>query len=374
MAEPKQPTSPSSQQLLVSVVIPVYNNSRFIADAVKSALNQTLSWFEIIVVNDGSPDTPELEAALQPYLPRVRYFRQENRGPSAARNLGVRESIGRYVAFLDSDDLWLPDHLAEQVRSLQSDSGLGLIYTNYSQIDRDGYTQAGFDPVRQDGPVTFENLLALRCTVITSSAVVRRELLLGTYPFDEQMRRCEDFDLWLRLAGNGVKMAYNPRVHMLRRRTNGLSSDRELMTRARREVYEKVQATLPLTPAQTNIVTSRLRELDKEIEIEAAKRHLRAGSYAEALAAVKHARSLSPDRRLGFAETALRISPGLFRWTYEHYLQVLHSLKQRFRARWEKGRTVVEAVAKSQALKRSRVPICQPASAAERLAGSQPRT
>lgn len=324
----------TGQAPLVSVVIPAYNCSRFIAAAVRSVLAQTLSPFEIVVVNDGSPDTPELEAALQPYLPRLRYLKQENRGPSAARNRGVREAVGRFVAFLDSDDVWLPHHLADQMRHLEA-GDLGLVYANNSQIDDEGYAHSAFDRVRQDGPVTLESLLAERCTVNTSSVVVLRDALLSAGLFDEEMRRCEDFDLWLRLARNGVRMAYDPGIQIQHRLANGLSADQELMKRARREVYRKTLATLPLSPEQMAIVHSKIRELEKELEIEAAKRHLRAGAYDEALAAIERAKAFSPDRRLGFAESALRHCPALFRWCYGHYVGWLQSYKRRHRTRGE---------------------------------------
>jgi len=331
--------SDPNQTPLVSVVIPAYNSSHYILGTLDSVLSQTLPNREIILVNDGSPDTTELEAALEPYLPRLRYFKQENRGPSAARNLGIREARGPYVAFLDSDDLWLPHHLFNQVHHLERDRELGLVYANNSQIDADGYTHDAFDRVPQEGPVTLDSLLAERCTVNTSSVVVVREALLQTSLFDEQMRRCEDFDLWLRLASNGVKMAYEPGVQTIHRLSNGLSSDRELMKQARRQVYQKVLTTLPLTTAQSAIATSKVRELDKEIEIEAAKRHLSSGTYNEALAAIERARSLGPDRRLGFVESALRYCPALFRWCYEHYVHALHSRKRRHRMMSEPQRT-----------------------------------
>jgi len=324
---------------MVSVVIPAYNSSGYISGTLDSVFHQTLSNREIILVNDGSPDTTELEARLQPYLPNLRYFSQENRGPSAARNLGIRQARGRYVAFLDSDDLWLPHHLFNQVQRLERDRELGLVYANNSQIDADGYTHDAFDRISQQGPVTLDSLLAERCTVNTSSVVVVREALLQTSLFDEQMRRCEDFDLWLRLASNGVKMAYEPAVHIIHRLSNGLSADRELMKQGRRQVYKKVSAMLPLTSAQGAIVTSKIRELDKEIEIEAAKRHLSSGTYDQALAAIERARSLGPDRRLGFVESALRYCPAFFRWCYEHYVQALHSYKRRQRTTWEPQRT-----------------------------------
>lgn len=318
------------QAPLVSVVIPAYNSSRFIVAAVESVLAQTYSAFEIIVVNDGSPDTLELEAALRPYSPHLRYLKQENRGPSAARNLGVREATGRYVAFLDSDDVWLPHHLADQMRYLEAGE-LGLVYSNNSQIDDEGYAQNAFDRVPQDGPVTLESLLAERCTINTSSVVVLRQALLNAGLFDEAMRRCEDFDLWLRLAANGVRMAYDPGIQIQHRLANGLSSDQELMKRARMEVYRKALASLRLTGGQTAIVQSKIRELEKELEIEAAKRHLKAGAYDEALAAVERARAFSADRRLGFAGKALRHCPALFRWCYGHYVEWLQMYKRRRR-------------------------------------------
>ena len=176
--------SDPNQTPLVSVVIPAYNSSRYIAGTLDSVLSQTLSNREIILVNDGCPDTTELEAALAPYLPSFRYFKQENRCPSAARNLGIREARGAYVAFLDSDDLWLPHHLFNQVQHLERDRELGLVYANNSQIDADGYTRDAFDRVPQEGPVTLDSLLAERCTVNTSSVVVLREALLQTSLFD----------------------------------------------------------------------------------------------------------------------------------------------------------------------------------------------
>lgn len=325
-----------NEEPLVSVVIPAYNCSRFIVAAIESVLNQTLPGLEIVIVNDGSSDTQELETALQPYLPRLRYFRQENRGPSAARNAGIQKAVGRYIAFLDSDDVWLPHHLARQVQHLEADTGIGLVYSNNSQVDEDGYKHDAFDHVPQNGPVTLDNLLAERCTVNTSSVVVQREGLLKAGLFDEDMRRCEDFDLWLRLANAGIQMAYDSGVQILHRLTTGLSSDRELMKRARRDVYKKALANLALTDAQKVIATSKIRELDKEIEIEAAKRHLSAGTYDEALAAIGRAKSLGPDRRLGLAENALRYCPAFFRWCYGRYAQALHSFKRRHRTAWDK--------------------------------------
>src|ERR671939_2007579 len=95
----------------VSVIIPAYNAAAHIGAALDSVFAQTFTDYEVIVVNDGSPDTPELERALDAYAGRLLYVRQENRGPSGARNAGIRRARGEYVALLDSDDLWLPAYL-----------------------------------------------------------------------------------------------------------------------------------------------------------------------------------------------------------------------------------------------------------------------
>jgi len=113
--------SNDGQRPAVSVIIPAYNAAGFISETLQSVFAQTYRDFEIIVVNDGSPDTAALEAVLRPFADRLVYLPQENRGVSAARNTGIRAARGRYVAFLDSDDLWEPEFLAAQMGMLERD-------------------------------------------------------------------------------------------------------------------------------------------------------------------------------------------------------------------------------------------------------------
>ena len=119
-----QPRGSLHQPPLVSVVIPAYNAASYITATLDSAFAQTLSDYEIIVVNDGSPDTPLLEEALQPYLGKIRYIKQENRGPSNARNTGIQASRGKYVAFLDSDY----EHQKAQLDLLNTTGDLGRLF------------------------------------------------------------------------------------------------------------------------------------------------------------------------------------------------------------------------------------------------------
>ena len=325
---------------LVSVVIPAYNASGPIVETLNSVFRQAFSGFEVIVVNDGSPDTRELESALQPFAERIRYFQQQpNRGPSSARNLGILQARGRYVAFLDSDDLWLPHHLASQLALFAGNHALGLVYSNNLQLQGEEIVGAAFDSVPQNGPVTLESLLAEDCTVNTSSVLVLRSALLECGLFDETMNRCEDFDLWVRLAAHGVRMAYDGQVQVIHRLGNGLSSNSELMKRGRAAVYRKAAATLQLNPAQREIIHGKLRQLEIEIEIETAKQHLDAGRFREARSAVQHVNSMSGAAKFRVAAVALLYCPRLLRWSYRGYIRFLQWYKRRARAPGRNPRT-----------------------------------
>ena len=116
----------------VSVIIPAYRASGDIAVALDSVFAQTFPHFEVIVINDGSPDTAELEAALEPYRSRLRYIVQPNRGAGAARNTGIRAARGRYLAFLDADDRWHRDFLRRQTWLLDACADCDLVYTDAS--------------------------------------------------------------------------------------------------------------------------------------------------------------------------------------------------------------------------------------------------
>src|SRR5690242_14639272 len=115
---------------IVSVVIPAYRAAPYISETLASVFGQTLPDFEILLVNDGSPDTDDLERAIEPYRDRIVYIEQENRGPGAARNTAISRAQGEFLAFLDSDDVWLPHYLAEQIGALRSDAGLDFIYAD----------------------------------------------------------------------------------------------------------------------------------------------------------------------------------------------------------------------------------------------------
>lgn len=186
---------------LVSVVIAAYNAAPWIAQTIGSVLAQTYRDFEVVVVDDGSTDaTPELVAA---FGAPVRLVQKPNGGAAAARNAGVEAARGRYVAFLDHDDLWEPGKLEAQMRLFEADPSLAWAYTDAlyfdSDTDRPLY-RAGSLARLHEGSV-FDALL-LANFIPFASAVVRRDVLLAAGLFDERpaMKHVDDWDLWLRIA------------------------------------------------------------------------------------------------------------------------------------------------------------------------------
>jgi glycosyltransferase involved in cell wall biosynthesis len=194
---------------LVTVIIPTYNRGTFIGEAVDSVLNQSFTDYEIVVVDDGSSDdTPRL---LSKYGTAIRYFRQDNAGQSVARNLGISVANGRYVAFLDSDDVFYPEKLEKQIAFMEAHPDLGYSWTDYSQgpsvlEGREG--RARLDAV--DGDDVFTELCK-RNIICTVTVVARKDVLALAGMFDPALRASEDFDLWLRLC-RVCRGAYIPEV------------------------------------------------------------------------------------------------------------------------------------------------------------------
>jgi glycosyltransferase involved in cell wall biosynthesis len=188
----------NKNRLSVSVIIPTYNRGAFIDRAVRSALDQTYSPNEIIVVDDGSTD--ETPAILAEFAPPVRVLRQENRGRSAARNAGLRAATGDAVIFLDSDDLLLPQCIERCAQRFVDDPATGVVYTDAYLCDAQGnrlelYSQA-LPGDRPSGIVL--GALARRNFLLVTS-LVRRSCLDGII-FDEGLAFAEDYDFWRKLA------------------------------------------------------------------------------------------------------------------------------------------------------------------------------
>jgi glycosyltransferase involved in cell wall biosynthesis len=322
---------------LVSVVIPAYNATAYIANALQSVFAQTFSDFEVLLVNDGSADKEGLEHELQPYLSRIRYFKQVNRGPSAARNLAIRESQGRLIAFLDADDFWLPEHLARQVERLGRNHKIGLVYANAFHLRNNRLIGTAFERVPQSAVADVDSLLSERCTINTSSVVASRNALFQAGLFDESMRHCEDFDLWLRLARLGVGIEYDRQVQVGHRVGNGLAASRERMKEGRAQAYKAFLDGGSATDSQRAVIASKLKVLDFEIHVELAKKHLVEKQYSEAVTELKVARSVRGSGKLRFAEFGLLCFPSGTRFAYRTYVGLLAGYKKREERRFMKA-------------------------------------
>lgn len=184
---------------LVTVVIPVYNRSRALRATVDSVLAQSFTAWELLIVDDGSTDdTPEVARGYAD--PRVRYLRQENQGHSGARNTGLAEARGEFLAYLDHDDRWLPDKLAQQARLLQNRPGVGLVYGWWRSIDDAGVPQGSDNCPGFRGKVGAELLLGGNFIQSMSLPMMRTDLVRQVGGFNREMDIVDDLDLFLRLA------------------------------------------------------------------------------------------------------------------------------------------------------------------------------
>lgn len=180
----------------VSVIIPCYNRVQWIPEALRSVLDQSEADLEAIVVDDGS--SINITAWADSDDSRVRFVRQENRGPAAARNRGIELARGDYIAFLDSDDRFLPGKLEKQLATMDAHPEVLLSHTSYEQINQAGERLAVVRSGRFTGGV-YPNIYA-GCPIATPTVMVRREALIHDARFDETARVAEDILLWARLA------------------------------------------------------------------------------------------------------------------------------------------------------------------------------
>ncbi len=189
--------SPMQHNPFVSVIIPTFNRGWILSEAVDSVLSQDYAPFELIVVDDGSTDkTAEI---LSSYAdPRLRVHFQPNRGVSAARNRGIEQTTGELIAFLDSDDLWLPGKLSAQVQFFQDHSNALICQTEEIWIRNKVRVNPKNRHQKPSGDI-FQASLDL-CLVSPSAVMIRRSLFDEAGLFDENLPACEDYDLWLRIS------------------------------------------------------------------------------------------------------------------------------------------------------------------------------
>lgn len=251
-----------AQDKKVSVIVPVYKAERYIAETIQSILNQTYQNFEIVVVDDGSPDR-SVEICEQFADPRIRIIRQQNRGLPGARNTGVRHAQGDYISILDADDLWLPEKLEKHVNHLNTSPEVGLSFSYSAFIDAEGKPLGIYQIPRKLRNITPPFALCRNPPGNGSAVVVRRETfddikfpdnLHGAMEdcyFDERLRfknaDATDLECWTRIATHTKwKVEGIPEALTLYRvNSDGLSANVPVQYEAIDRVIEKSCASAP---------------------------------------------------------------------------------------------------------------------------------
>ena len=235
----------TSQPPLVSIIIPTYNSRRWLGEAVDSALGQTYPNCEVLVVDDGSTDGTG-EWLVASYQDRIRYLPKPNGGLSSARNFGLKHARGKYVQFLDADDLLRPEKVATHVDYLESHPEVAVVYS-HCLCFYDDQVDETFEYDRKDrycsgSKRVFESMLE-RGFLLSHMPLSRREWLDKIGPFDETMTSAEDRDYWLRLAWAGATFRFldGEPLALYRLRTESMSQNRVNHGRENIRLTEKIR-------------------------------------------------------------------------------------------------------------------------------------
>jgi glycosyltransferase involved in cell wall biosynthesis len=183
---------------LISVIIPTYNRNKVILRSIESVLKQTYSNFEIIIIDDGSTDKTELLLNDLVINNKIHYYKTENLGVSHARNLGVSKASGEWIAFLDSDDEWLPHKLQTQIEYLETNPHLQIVYGQEIWM-RNGLRVNQKKIHQKYGGWIFDKCIQ-QCFIAPSSTMLSKNLFIEMGQFDLDFLVCEDYDLWLKIA------------------------------------------------------------------------------------------------------------------------------------------------------------------------------
>lgn len=285
----KEPESLRPDDPRVSVIMPVYNGERYLRAALRSALAQTFASFEVIVIDDGSTDrSGEIAREFASRHPHhVKYFAQRNVGLVAARNAAIAQSSGRYLALLDCDDVWMPDHLAQAVEALDADPNTVLVHADVRFIDehgtviRDVRKRSRWNTGRDD---PFRAILLRYQHVACPTAVFRKDCAIAVDGFDARYNKlgCEDRDLWLRLALRGRVRYLDYLAADYRTHSESMSCNLERMLQARTLLTQRMrdfpQGSRLYRAARSAVALSEAEECSRDTEIARVLR-----SYARAI-------------------------------------------------------------------------------------------
>lgn len=293
----------------VSVIMPAYNVAPYIAEAISSVLAQTFTDYELIVVDDGSTD--ETAAIVRTFMgrdPRIVLVQQENRGLAAARNAALRAASAPLLALLDSDDIWAPEFLAEQVAILDARPDVDIVTGNAWTL---GSHEDGLPARPTPDPRPAPNL----ATILTDElsvfimSVFRRRVYETIGGFDDMLRTNEDFDFWLRAAIAGFVFARNDKpLGYYRRRDDSLSASQVRMLRGALRVYYKQRPSLLMDARSLRLLDDSVQRFEADLIAAEARDAINQKDFSSAN---RHLSALN-ERRGG---AMVRVAKLLARWT-----------------------------------------------------------
>ncbi len=257
----------------VSVIIPTYNRAENVVQAINSVLNQTYTNLEIIVVDDGSTDNTK--EALGPYMGEICYIYQPNSGPSVARNRGVGQATSEFIAFLDSDDIWLPEKVEKQI-PLMRDDCVVLSYSNYimGETGNDYFTIIGLNSNNKEFILEKPLQLLTRRNgsgISTPSTICRKSVFLHVGGFDQRMKIAEDIRLWFRLSMEGKFAITTQPLTVVRRGCEDHLTKRETIRKLKE--CERMLSEV--------FLEAYARAVDEPVEIQTNLRRLIGHSFAQ---------------------------------------------------------------------------------------------
>lgn len=252
----------------ISVIIPTHNRRALLPRAIESIVAQTHPPEEIILVDDGSDDGTEEE--IRAHFPNVRFLHQDHQGVSAARNLGIREAHGDWLAFLDSDDAWLPDKLALQRTRIAASPEVHIVHGDEIWI-RNGRRVNPMRKHRKYGGWIYARCLPL-CVISPSCVMIHRDIFEHVGPFDPELPACEDYDLWLRICCRyPVEYIDRPLIEKYGGHDDQLSRRHPAMDRFRIEALLKILNSDHLSDADRAATQNMLRHKAR-IYVDGARR------------------------------------------------------------------------------------------------------
>ncbi|MGH9513961.1 MAG: glycosyltransferase family 2 protein [Terriglobales bacterium] len=309
-ANPQSGTNPT-----ISVIIPAYNTATLISACLDSVFAQTYENFEVLVVNDGSPDTPQLEKVLEPFADKIVYIRQQNKRAAGARNTAIGAARGEFLAFLDSDDTWLPGHLAAQMGLVGKDPSLDLVYANALLIGDPARIKEFMQKCPSEGVASFESLIVERCQIPISTVVVRKNALVKAGLFDETLLRCDDYHMWVRTAFHGAEIGYSRKVQarLNEGRPGSLGASRLKMAEGYWVILEKLQKDLPLNRDQRILVQQRAADIKARCLCEEAKSEIASGHFPSSIQLLSEANQHLRSPKLAVVVAGLKSAPRITR-------------------------------------------------------------